>query len=128
MINVTCAIIVNADKQIFVAQRGPTMALPLKWELPGGKIEPSESEEDCLIREIKEELSIDIKIIKSLSANIHNYPKISIKLIPFICELIGGKIELKEHVQFKWLKKTELLDLDWAEADIPIVKNYIKSK
>jgi 8-oxo-dGTP diphosphatase len=125
VINVTCALIVNAAGQIFAAQRSPIMSLPLKWEFPGGKIEPNESEEDCLIREIKEELNVDIKIIKSIPINIHHYPQVSITLIPFVCEMIGGKIELKEHVQFKWLDKNELLDLDWAEADIPIIKNYL---
>lgn len=102
------------------------MSLPLKWELPGGKIEPNESDEDCLVREIKEELNIEIEIIKSLEPNKHVYPTITIQLIPFICKQISGSIILKEHAAFKWLNTNELLDLDWAEADIPIINNYIK--
>ena len=103
------------------------MSLPLKWELPGGKIEPNESSEGCLIREIKEELNIDIEIVKNLPSNIHAYPSIVIQLIPFICRQINGVITLKEHSNFKWLSTStnELLDLDWAEADIPILYHYL---
>jgi 8-oxo-dGTP diphosphatase len=101
------------------------MSLPLKWEFPGGKIELNEKPENCLIREIKEELNIEVKIIKILPSNTHTYPSISIELIPFICEKINGEIILKEHTDFKWLHKNELLALDWADADVPIVNHYL---
>lgn len=127
MIKVTCAIIVNADGLVFAAQRSPTMSLPLKWEFPGGKIEPGETAEACLIREIKEELHVDIEIVASLPANTHQYPNITIQLIPFVCKIITGEIILKEHQDFKWLCKDELLALDWAEADVPIVEYYLES-
>ena len=125
MIKVTCALIVNNQNCILAAQRSQTMSLPLKWEFPGGKIEPDETAEDCLIREIKEELNIEIKIIHALPPNTHTYPKITIELIPFICEHINGEIILKEHAQFKWLQTNELLALDWADADVPIVNHYL---
>lgn len=126
MIDVTCALIVDNQNRLFTAQRSSTMNLPLKWELPGGKIESNESPEGCLIREIKEELNIEIEIIANLESNQHTYPNITIRLIPFICKQISGNIILKEHANFKWLNTNELLDLDWAEADIPIINNYIK--
>ncbi len=125
MIDVTCALIIDDKNQLFAAQRSSTMSLPLKWELPGGKMEPNETAEGCLIREIKEELNIEIKIINSFTPNTHSYPSITIRLIPFICKQIGGTITLKEHANFKWLNTKELLDLDWADADVPIVKNYL---
>ena len=125
IIDVTCALIIDNKDQLLATQRSTMMSLPLKWELPGGKIEPYETPEQCLIREIKEELNIEIEIIKSLTPNIHNYPFITIKLIPFICKCINGEIELKEHADFKWLNPNELLDLDWADADIPILNNYL---
>ncbi|MEO6150478.1 MAG: (deoxy)nucleoside triphosphate pyrophosphohydrolase [Mucilaginibacter sp.] len=124
VIEVTCALILNSQGHVLAAQRSATMSLPLKWEFPGGKIENNESPEECLIREIKEELDVDIQIIKRLPINYHNYSSISIKLIPFICNTIMGKVTLKEHANFKWVNKNELLDLDWAEADIPIVKHF----
>lgn len=125
MLQVTCALIINNQNQVLAAQRSETMSLPLKWEFPGGKIEPNETAEDCLIREIKEELNIEVEIIKALPANIHAYPKVTIELIPFICRHINGEIILKEHAQIKWLHKDELLALDWADADVPIVKHYL---
>ncbi|MES2428397.1 MAG: (deoxy)nucleoside triphosphate pyrophosphohydrolase [Bacteroidota bacterium] len=126
MIDVTCALIVDNQNRLFAAQRSSAMSLPLKWELPGGKIELNESAEDCLIREIKEELNIEIEIVTDLESNQHTYPNITIRLIPFVCKQVSGTIILKEHANFKWLNTNELLDLDWAEADIPILNNYLK--
>ncbi|SHN25767.1 (deoxy)nucleoside triphosphate pyrophosphohydrolase [Mucilaginibacter sp. OK098] len=126
IIDVTCALIIDDKRQLLATQRSSIMSLPLKWELPGGKMEPYEKPEQCLIREIKEELNIEIEITKSLAPNIHDYPFISIKLIPFICKCVSGEIELREHADFKWLNTSELLDLDWADADIPILNNYLK--
>ncbi len=125
MIEVTCAIIEH-DNKVLVTQRSEKMALPLKWEFPGGKIEKGETAEACLIREILEELHINIKISKQLNSNTHQYSETkTIILIPFICELIDGEIKLTEHANFLWLSKSELSNLDWAEADVPILNEYL---
>ena len=125
MIDVTCALIIDTQNRLFAVQRSSTMTLPLKWELPGGKVELDESSEECLIREIKEELEIGIEVIKNLVPSVYSYPIVTINLIPFICKQISGEITLKEHVDFKWLNTNELLDLDWAEADIPVLYQYL---
>jgi len=122
---VSCAIIINSLNQILVTQRSAAMHLPLKWEFPGGKIEENETPEACLIREIREELNIDIEIIEGLSPNDHHYGDKSIRLIPFICKHTGGEIELKEHAEYKWLDRTNLLDLDWAAADVGVVREFL---
>lgn len=121
---VTCAIIENTDT-VLVVQRSSTMSLPLKWEFPGGKIENGETEEECIIREIKEELNLEIEVSKRLCHSIFHYPNFSIELIPFLAIQIGGQIMLNEHADYKYLEKNELLNLVWAEADIPIVKEYL---
>ncbi|MGY0040798.1 NUDIX domain-containing protein [Pedobacter sp. NJ-S-72] len=72
MIDVSCALIISHEGQILVAQRSLNMHLPLKWEFPGGKVEPGESAEDCLIREIREELAVEIKIVKKMTPSIHD--------------------------------------------------------
>ena len=125
MINVTCAIIFF-DNQILVTQRSEKMKLPLKWEFPGGKLEENESEIDCIKREIKEELNIEIEVLKSLSNSIYDYGTFKINLIPFISKYVSGEIILSEHKDYKLLDKSELLNLDWAEADLPIVKEFLK--
>jgi 8-oxo-dGTP diphosphatase len=123
-IKVTCAII-EKESDVLVVQRSEKMSLPLKWEFPGGKIENGESEEGCIVREIKEELNLDIDVSKKLHPSVFDYPNISIELIPFVAKQLGGQIRLSEHADFKYLAKDELLNLDWAEADIPIVKEYL---
>ena len=125
MINVTCAII-SFDDKILVTQRSENMKLPLKWEFPGGKLEENESEIECISREIKEEINIEIAISSKLSNSVFDYGNFKINLIPFIADYVSGKIILSEHKDYKLLKKTELLHLDWAEADIPIVKEFLK--
>lgn len=125
LIKVTCAIILF-DEKILVVQRSENMKLPLKWEFPGGKIEKEESEADCIIREIKEELNIEIELISRLTPSNFDYANFSIQLIPFTAKYLAGNIKLTEHKQYQFLKKNELKDLDWAEADIPILKEYLE--
>ena len=125
MINVTCAIILINGK-ILVTQRSEKMKLPLKWEFPGGKLEINESEIDCINREIKEELNIEIEVLKKLSNSIFDYGTFKINLIPFIANYISGEILLSEHKDYKLLDKSELLNIDWAEADLPIVAEFLK--
>ena len=102
------------------------MPLPLKWEFPGGKVEASEDPEECLKREIREELGIDIIIVERLISNKHTYPdQKSFELVPFRCILAGGELDAKEHKMVKWLNRSELRELDWADADIPVLNNYL---
>lgn len=102
------------------------MKLPLKWEFPGGKIEKDESANECLHRELKEELNIHVEIIKELEPSIFQYDFGSIKLIPFIVKYNSGEIILSEHKTYRWIEKEELAFLDWALADIPILENFLK--
>lgn len=121
MVLVTCGIILKGN-EILVTQRSELMKLPLKWEFPGGKINSGETEEDCLKRELKEELNIEIEILKKLVPNIHHYTSFVIKLIPFLVKYVSGEIILLEHVNYKWVNKNEMDNLDWAAADLPIVE------
>lgn len=124
-IPVTCAIIQFEDK-ILAVQRSETMELPLKWEFAGGKIEAGESEIDCIKREIFEELNIKIEVKERLTPVTHQYPNFKIKLIPFIAEYLSGELKIKEHCSFLLADKSELINLDWAEADLPILKEFIE--
>lgn len=124
VVDVTCAII-NFNGKTLVVQRSAEMKMPLKWEFPGGKIELGESEVDCIKREILEELNIEIDVVKRLSPSSFDYEDISIRLIPFVADYVEGEIRLKEHRRFLLLDKEELRDLDWAEADVAVVEEFM---
>ena len=99
--------------------------MPGKWEFPGGKIDPGESPEECLHREIHEEIAIKIRITNSLPACTHKYPTFTITLLPFICTIEKGELILNEHADMVWLMPSQLPTLDWAEADIPVMEAYV---
>ncbi|MDP4656878.1 MAG: (deoxy)nucleoside triphosphate pyrophosphohydrolase [Algoriphagus sp.] len=120
-IQVTCLLLFHQGK-ILATQRGAAMDLAGYWEFPGGKVEVGESPENSLIREINEELSIDIRICAALTPVLHAYPSKLIQLIPFLGTWQGGSLKLTEHAQSQWLGKEDLLSLTWAPADLPIVQ------
>lgn len=127
MINVTCAIIVKDDK-VLVTKRGPGMHLAGYWEFPGGKVKEGESAIDCIKREIKEELNLDIHPLSRLASCEHVYDNQKhINLIPFIAELKGGELKLIDHCEAIWCQKEELQDLNWCPADVPIVGHFVQS-
>ena len=121
---VACAVISAGDK-ILVTQRGPKMSLPFMWEFPGGKIEDGESDEACIIRELKEELHITVRITGRLKECTYDYGNISITLVPFLALLMSDSITLSEHMNYVWLSHFELKTLDWAPADIEVVEEVL---
>jgi 8-oxo-dGTP diphosphatase len=126
-IHVTCAII-ERDGLVMAVQRSSSMSMPLKWEFPGGKIEPGESALHCMKRELFEELDITVNLLQSLELSPYQYPQLKITLYPFVCIISEGTIKLHEHAAIIWCKPNELHLLDWAEADIPVLNEYIRGK
>jgi 8-oxo-dGTP diphosphatase len=123
-IEVACAII-EKNGRVLVAQRGPGMTMPFKWEFPGGKINPGETAENCIIREIKEELSIEIQVKAMLLSSSHSYPDFHVRLYPFVCRIISGRIIPAEHRAAQWTPPDLLMSLKWSEADVSVVKSYL---
>jgi 8-oxo-dGTP diphosphatase len=126
MIRVTCAIIRNDENEVLIVQRGEKSDHPFKWEFPGGKIKEGESEEECIIREIREELSIEIVICGRHEEVDFDYGKKQIILIPFVCDTLDDLPMLSEHIGYKWLSPAELRNVDFSEADVIIAENYLK--
>jgi 8-oxo-dGTP diphosphatase len=127
MIKVTCAIIRNEEEEILVVQRSESSDHPLKWEFPGGKLKEGETAEECIIREIMEELSLEVVIISRLADVEYNYGIKHILLMPFVCDTLDDLPVLYEHVDFKWLEPSELLNLDYSEADGIVAEDYLKN-
>ena len=121
MLIVTCAMIIR-ERKILICQRSSTMNLPLKWEFPGGKVEPGEDEETTIVREISEELHLDVEVVKRLDPVEHDYPNFRIRLVPFIAKVVGGELLLEEHADARWVAIEDLGQYDWAPADVPIVE------
>ena len=98
-----------------------------KFEFPGGKIEKGETEKEALQRELFEELSISIKIKSFYTTVVHEYPDFELTMHSFICEVDTKELTLNEHISLKWLTVSELRDLDWAAADVPIVDKLVSN-
>jgi len=124
---VACALIEQDDK-ILAVQRSERMKMPLKWEFPGGKIHQGEPPEQCVVREVAEELSLQIAVVRPLPPVYHVYSDFSVTLYPFICSMVAGELTLHEHKSLLWLSPHELRSLDWVAADFPIISAYCKQR
>jgi len=125
---VVAAVIIRDGKILCVHRPENTKEyVSLKWEFPGGKVEVGESREEALVREIREELSVDIEVSEFLMTVEHAYPDFHLTMHVFKCVLDQGEITLNEHVDLKWLAVEELDSLDWAAADIPVVKSLMQA-
>ena len=123
IVRVPCAIIEHNGK-ILAGQRSAALSFPLQWEFPGGKQEENETDEETLIREIREELNVEINIIQKLPVTTKDQGWREIILVPFVCTLRSYDIMLTEHEQISWLTPQDLPSLDWTEADLGVIKSY----
>lgn len=113
--------VIKQDNKFFIAQRANKGELAMKWEFPGGKIEPDETPENALSRELLEELNIRVKVNKFITTVFHEYHSFKLIMHVFAVDIVDGHIRLNEHLDYKWLSKLELLNLDLADADKPIL-------
>lgn len=118
------AAIIEKDNRVFAARRKPGMHLGGYWEFPGGKIESGETPEECLMRELQEELCISTRIGQYIGESLFDYGDKVVRLMAYQVEHIGGVFQLIDHDEFRWLAFEDLLDLTWAPADIPILEIY----
>ena len=108
--------------RVFVAQRKQGGPAGLKWEFPGGKLESGETPQQCLGRELWEELHIAVSVGAYFGSSIHAYDGVTVKLLAYWVQWNGqGSIDLRSHLVYEWVGKEELLQLDFAAADLPLV-------
>lgn len=118
------AAIIQKENKILATKRGYGEFINM-WEFPGGKIESGETKEQALVREIKEELNIEISVDKFALDIEYQYPNFYLFMSCFMCSIKEGSIELLEHNDGKWITKEDLNTLNWLPADIDAV-NYLK--
>ena len=109
------------DGRVFAARRGPGQRQAGLWELPGGKVEPGESDAAALARELEEELGIQVEVGGHLDENLHQYPDLAVLLVALACRLPAGEPQPTEHDAVRWLGPDELDAVVWAPADVPLL-------
>ena len=114
------AAIIQRDGAYFATQRGYGEFEGM-WELPGGKIEPGESSEDALKREIQEELGVDIVIEDLICTTEYDYPSFHLTMHCYLCSVASGDIELREHKSARWLTAETLDSVEWLPADKDVI-------
>lgn len=128
MIDVAAAIIINENMEILIAKRKKEKSQGGLWEFPGGKVEKGETLEECLVRELKEEMEIDIEISEYFGENIYYYEKANIRLIAFKAKILGGNIKLIDHDEYAWAEINSLKNFEFAPADINFVKRIMETE
>lgn len=126
-IRVVCAVISDEFGRYLVAKRPSGKVLAGKWEFPGGKVEPGEEPSEALRREIQEEMGADIDVGRALLEVIHHYKSGSICLWPYLARLNTGTLRAIEHEEIRWVSLEEIILLDMADADVPIIHQLLAS-
>jgi len=132
MIDVSAAVICKGDR-VLICQRPKGKSFELLWEFPGGKIEPHETAEECLVRECREELGISIRVKDKLTEVVYEYPGGTIRLHFFAAEILSGHIVQKEHAAMEWVTADELKHYAFCPADATMlsridIRNVINGK
>jgi len=115
------AALIWIEERVLIAQRGRGKRFACQWEFPGGKVRPGESPEECLRREIKEELNLEIRVDRHCCTVNHRYPDFDIELIAFWCSIMAGDLRLMEHEQVRWISLAEASQYDFVEADLKVI-------
>ena len=121
MIDVVAAVLIEKDK-ILIARKKPEKSLGGYWEFPGGKIEKGEEPPESLVRELKEEMDIDIAVKSYITDSIYDYGNIQVRLIGYTAEILSGEIKLVDHDEYEWVTLEEVAKYKLAPADIPLVE------
>ena len=131
-IHVAAAVIfrTNSDgvQQILATQRGYG-EFKGGWEFPGGKIEPGEAAAAAVVREIAEELSLNVEVGRLLHTVEWDYPAFHLRMFCYVCRVLAGELSLKEHVAARWLSADELQAVDWLPADVdvlPVLERFMR--
>lgn len=124
-IKVVAALIEKDGKYLIARRAYGDESVIGKWEFPGGKVEPNEDEMAAIEREIREEFELEVKAVKFLVNNVHEYPNRAIDLRLYECKYVSGEFKLHDHLEYKYVSKDELTSYELCLADVPLAE-YIK--
>lgn len=124
-VHVVGAIIQNENNEIFCAKRSEKMSLPNLWEFPGGKIEPNETKQEALKREIAEEFLCDVEVLDQVEDTTYEYDTFIVRLETFLAKILKGEPVAQEHSETRWVPIHELHTLEFAPADVPAVEKLM---
>ena len=125
MIQKVTAGVIHKDGKILIARRKSGKCVGANWEFPGGKLEEGETLEECLIRELKEELDIEVEIISYIDSNIFFCGDTKIELVAYNVKYLSGKLKLVDHEEAKWVLPDELLEYKFTLPYITIAEKVL---
>ena len=133
IIEVGCAIIranrgASQERQLLIAQRNPGDSLGGFWEFPGGKLEPGETLEECLVREVQEELGVYVKVSEFFCLKEHTYPGKTVRLHFYFCDWVSGEPARLDCFDFRWIQPEEMRNFEFIPADIEVIKELIEGR
>jgi 8-oxo-dGTP diphosphatase len=121
VIRVVCGAVLR-DARVLACQRSAETFPPSVWELPGGKVEPGETDETALVRELREELGIEVVVGDGLGVSVFDYGRKQVELVAYTARIVAGEPRALEHQALRWLGAGELAGLEWAPADLPLLE------
>jgi 8-oxo-dGTP diphosphatase len=128
MIVRACAAIMQKRKRILITQRKSDQTFPLKWELPGGHIEPNESRESCLKREIREELGVRITSLKPYCSRRLRIGENTLLIYYYLCRIVKGKLRRLDVADFRWIEPSEHEAYDLVSPDRIVLQKLSKNR
>lgn len=124
---VVCVGILFHNDRVLIGLRPPGVRLAGLWEFPGGKLQPPESAEECLLREMREEVGLDVTIQKALEPIVQRDPDLTVELLPFICHLAGdlpaGPLRAPANLELRWVRPAELAEYPFPPANASLVRS-----
>jgi len=121
-----CIILHPEGRQILVARRPDNVHLPGFWEFPGGKVEPGETIVDCCIREAREEVALEVTVLRELPSVVHAYPDRTVRLHPVLCQATSTDARPLASSEVRWVEFGELAGLRFPEGNREIVEGLVK--
>lgn len=126
IIEVAAAIVTDVEGRILIAKRRPDKTQGGLWEFPGGKLEPGETPEACIRRELREEMDIEVEPGDEFGMNEHRYEAVHIRLLAYRAAYRSGSFRLTDHDEYRWVRPDELAGYAFAPADVPFVRRLME--